>query len=71
MILDQTVWRWPCYINGHDHTVLACSLWIGQSNTNPLNYPINLLEDDLCKTKVLKWLLDLCLIGLMIKVGLI
>lgn len=42
--------------NGQDQTVLACSLWIGQSNTNPLNYPISLLEDDLCKTKVLKFL---------------
>lgn len=57
--------------NGQDHTLLACSQWIGQSNTNPLNYPINLLESDLCKTKVLKWLLDLCLIGWMIKRGLI
>lgn len=36
---------------GQDHTVLPHSLWTGQSNTNPLNYPINLLEDDLCKTK--------------------
>lgn len=44
--------------NEQYHTVLARSLWIGQSNTNPLNYPINLLEDDLCKTKVLKWLVD-------------
>lgn len=40
--------------NRLDHAVLACSLWIGQSNNHPLNYPINLLEDDLCKTKVLK-----------------
>lgn len=52
MILDKTGHA----KNEQDHTVLASSLWIGQSNTNPLNYPINLLEDDLCKTKVLTWL---------------
>lgn len=71
MILDQIGCSSLAKKNGQDHTVLACSLWKGQSDTNPLNYPINLLEDDLCKTKVLKWLLDLCLIGWMIKRGLI
>lgn len=52
-----------------DRTTQYLLALYGQSNTNPLNYPINLLEDDLCKTKVLKWLFDLCLIGWMIKRG--
>lgn len=50
--------------SGLDYTILVRSLWIGQSNTNPLNYPVKLLEDDLCKTKVQR-----CLIGCMIKNG--